>query len=320
MAFKGICIKLTVVLVSMSMLTGFNLFGNKTKKGEGGTEISGSTGSAGTQGEGDLKRCVKQIGTAALLEPDNTYYSHYGLTSPIPLVKLMMAQSGCFKVVERGQASAALRRERAMASSGDLQKGSNMGGGQMIAADYIITPQIVHKDSNSGGGMGGLGSLLPGKIGAIAGAFKTKNLEAQVMLTVTDVRTSAQAAIAEGSAKKRDIGLGGLLWIGGAAGGGGAYESTDIGKITAAAFVDAHNKLVVQMGAVVPNSARAANNSGYVTVSDVNFRSGASTTAPILTKLMKGTAIKPTGTKKGDWWEVEAWGNTGWLHSDYITR
>lgn len=320
MSKNGMLVRLLVCVLSVSMLSGFSLFKNKTKKGEGGTEISGSGGAAGAQGQaGDLIRCAKPIGTAALLEPDHPVYTRYGLTSPVPLVKLLMAQSACFKVVDRGAASAALKKERALAKSGELQKGSNMGGGQMAAADYIITPQIVHKDSDAGGGAGGLGSLLPGKIGAIAGGLKIKKLESQVMLSVTNVRTSVQEAIATGSAKKSDIGVGGLGWIGGVAGGAGAYESTDIGKITAAAFLDAHNKLVTQLGAIPAGSANT-DNAGYVTAAQVNFRAGPSPKAPVISPLYEGTSIVPTGVKNGQWWEVEALGKTGWVHSDYITR
>ena len=320
MSKNGLLIRLLVCTLSISILSGFGLFKNKTQKGEGGSEISGSGGAAGTQGQAsDLIRCAKPIGTAALLEPEHSMYTRYGLSSPVPLVKLLMAQSGCFQVVDRGAASAALKQERALAGEGELQKGSNMGGGQMAAADYIITTAIVHKDADAGGGAGGLGGLLPGKLGAIAGGLKIKKLESQVMLSVTNVRTSVQEAIATGSAKKSDIGFGGLGWIGGVAGGAGAYESTDIGKITAAAFLDAHNKLVTQLGAIPAGSANT-DNAGYVTSTQVNFRSGPSPKAPVIAPLYEGTSIIPTGIKNGQWWEVEALGKTGWVHADFITR
>jgi uncharacterized protein YraI len=53
---------------------------------------------------------------------------------------------------------------------------------------------------------------------------------------------------------------------------------------------------------------------------DVEFRAGPSPNAPSLATLYQGTSIVPTGVKNGDWWEVEALGKTGWVHSDYITR
>jgi len=302
-------------------LFGTGCVSNETQLGGGSTMVTGSGGAAGTQGSSSqLMRCARPIGTAALLEPEYATYANYGLTSPVPLIRLMMTQSNCFRVVDRGAASSALQRERAMAAGGDLQKGSNMGGGQMVAADYIITPSIVYQDSNAGGGFGGLGALLPGVAGAVAGGIRTENLEAQVMLSLTSVRTGVQEAVAEGSARKTDVDFGGLGWIGPVGGVGGSYESTDIGKITAAAFMDAHNKLATQLGAIPAGSERATDNAGYVTASGINFRSGPSTSAPILMKLPKGTPVRPTGQKEGAWWEVEASGKTGWLHSDYLTR
>lgn len=305
------------VLISLATV---GCVSNETKLGDGGSKVSGSGGAAGDQGSApELQRCRSPIGTAALVEPDHASYAQYGLSSPIPLIRLMMAQSNCFRVVDRGAASKALEKERALASGGQLAKNSAMGGGQMVAADYVITPSIIFQDANAGGGFGGLGALLPGIAGAVAGGIKTTNLQSQVTLFVTSVRSGVQEAVAEGSASKRDIGFGGFGWIGGAAGGGGSYESTDIGKITAAAFMDAHNKLVVQLGGV-SSVAEAADGGGYMTSSGVNFRSGPSTKSPVISSLQKGTSLVPTGQKKGDWWEVEAAGRSGWVHSDYITR
>ncbi len=300
--------KFVSFMAALTLLSGAGLFKGKTSKGEGGTDV-----------ESGLTTCATPIGTAALLEPDNPVYAQLGLTSPVPLVKLMMARSRCFRVVDRGATSKALQAERELAQGGDLQKGSNMGGGQMVAADFIINPEIVHKDANAGGSGGGLGGLLPGRAGAIGGMFKRKRLEAQVMLTVTNVRTGVQEAIAEGSASKSDISVGGLGWIGGVAGGAGTYESTDVGKITAVAFQDAHNNLVAQLGGI-PEDAATADNAGYVTSAEVNFRGGPSTKAPSLGILYEGTSVLPTGITNGGWWEIEAIGKTGWVHSDYISR
>lgn len=297
--------KTILLMVCLGLLTGAGLFKSDTKKGGADTDVS------------DLTSCSQPIGTAALVEPEHTYYSIYGLSSPIPIVKLMMARSGCFQVVSRGSTSAALKAERAMAQDGELQKGSNMGGGQMAAADFVIVAEILNQDGDSGGSGAGLGGLLPGKAGAIAGMFKKKHKEAQVLLTLTNVRTSVQEAIAQGSATKSDLSVGGFGWIGGVAGGGGTYESTDIGKIVTVAFMDAHNKLVDQLGGV---SDANVNNAGFVTAADVEFRAGPSTNAPSLATLYEGTTVMPTGVKNGAWWEVEALGKTGWVHSDLITR
>ena len=131
-----------------------------------------------------------------------------------------------------------------------------MGGGQLVAADYLITPNILFQDPNAGGSnIGGiLGGVLPGALGAIAGSVRLTSLEAQILLTLTNVRSGIQEAVAEGSATKRDIGFNVSALIGGGVGAGsvgGSYTSSDIGKIVMVAFVDGLNKLVAQIGGPV---------------------------------------------------------------------
>lgn len=293
---------------------------NQTTMGGGSTVSTGSAGAAGTQGASkELRKCAEPIGTAALVESDNRAYLEYDLPSPTPMIRLMMQQSNCFTVVDRGVASEALKAERELAGQGELEKGSNMGGGQMVAADFLITPRVIFQDANSGGGGGFVGSLLPGVAGAVAGGLSVQNMEAQTLLTLTNVRTGVQEAAAEGSASKSDIGVGGIGFIAPVAGGAGAYESTDIGKIVTAAFMDSHNKLVQQLGATQPASDRSAT-SNWHTVSALNLRSGPNTGAPIIETLKKGASVTPTGKKRGSWWQVEANGNQGWVSSDYITQ
>lgn len=301
-------IKALVLVTAIGGLSGASIFNNKTQKGEGGSDVTT-----------DLRKCAKPIGVAALEDHPWAGYSLYGLSSPIPLVKLMMQKSNCFKIVNRGRGSQQLRNERALADSGELQKGSNMGKGQMVAADYIIVPQVVHKDANASGGGAGLGGLLPGRIGAAAGALGFRNREAQVVMSMTNVRTSVEEAIVEGSAKKRDLKFAGFGWIGAGAGALGGYEDTDIGKLVAAAMMDAHNKLVDEIRNM-SDDASETDNAGWMVAADVEFYAGPSTNAPSLGTLYKDTSIIATGNQNGSWWEIEAIGKTGWVHSDFVTR
>jgi curli biogenesis system outer membrane secretion channel CsgG len=293
---------------------------NQTTMGGGSTVATGSAGASGAQGTSkSLERCSQPIGTAALVESDDRTYLQYDLPKPQPMLRLMMQQSGCFTVVDRGVASEALKRERELAGEGELQEGSNMGGGQMVAADFLITPRVIFQDANSGGGGGFVGSLLPGVAGAVAGGISVQNMEAQTLLTLTNVRTGVQEAAAEGSASKSDIGVGGIGFIAPVAGGAGAYEDTDIGKIVTAAFMDSHNQLVQQLRATRPAAERAPN-SDWRTVSRLNVRAGPDTGAPVIVTLREGARVTPTGEKQGGWWQVEANGRQGWVSSDYLAQ
>jgi hypothetical protein len=138
-----------------------------------------------------------------------------------------------------------MMQERALAGGGEMRGGSNIGGGQMVAADFILTPTVVFSESNAGGIGGALGGLFGGAgstIGAIAGGLKFK--EAQTSMLVADARSGVQVAAAEGSSKKADLALGAAIFGGGAGGGIGGYGNTNEGKIVAASFADNYNNVV----------------------------------------------------------------------------
>ena len=220
-----------------------------TKKGKGGSEVQGAAGTQGAQGAAtDLERCDKPMGAVAVVEPQDYVMqalSRYNLQSPVSLIRMMIQQSNCFIVVERGQGMQNMMQERALAGGGELRGGSNIGGGQMVAADFILTPSVVFSESNAGGVGGALGGLLGGRgsaIGAIVGGLKFK--EAQTSMLVADARSGVQVAAAEGSSKKADLALGAAIFGGGAGGGIGGYGNTNEGKIIAASFADNYNNIV----------------------------------------------------------------------------
>jgi hypothetical protein len=64
----------------------------------------------------------------------------YRLGSPVGLLRLMIQQSNCFIVVERGIGLQNAMQERSLQNSGQLRADSNVGGGQMVTADFIMTP------------------------------------------------------------------------------------------------------------------------------------------------------------------------------------
>lgn len=226
----------------------------------------GSSGrQAQTKKQMEIPRCTKRLGTVAIVEPDNQWWRELNLGSPEAIIKLFVQQSGCFGIVNRGRSMASRNLERAMADSGELQSGSNLGKGQVKAADYFIQPDIVTTNKNSGGNAFGgmLGGMLGGRIGgALLGGISVKKSEANVMLSVVNARTTEEEVMAEGYFRKSDLsfgGGGGLGWMGGlAAVGGGGYQNTDIGQVIVLAYLDAYTKMVTQMGGLPENAAAAA--------------------------------------------------------------
>ena len=157
-------------------------------------------------------------------------------------------------------------QERALAGGGQLQRGQNMGGGQMVTADYLLTPDVAFSEGNAGGAGAALG-LLPGKAGAIGGLLGAgmKSKVAQTSMVLSDTRTTLQVAAAEGSAKATDFALGGILGAGGVGGGLGGYTNTAEGKVIAASFIDNWNNIVRAVrGTLTPASAAAPQAGGGV--------------------------------------------------------
>jgi hypothetical protein len=87
------------------------------KKGQGGSEIQGSAGPGGSQADNGLEHCDKPMGAMAVVEPQDYVaqsLSHYGLQSPTGLIRMMVQQSNCFIVVERGLGMQNMMQERAL--------------------------------------------------------------------------------------------------------------------------------------------------------------------------------------------------------------
>jgi curli biogenesis system outer membrane secretion channel CsgG len=261
--------KFTAILSALSLLgsTAYaqtNMSSQDKKYKDGTTKGASSGRRAQEKAATEIPRCTKRLGTVAIVEPDNQWWRELNLGSPEAILKVFVQQSGCFGLVNRGRSMQSRNLERAMADSGELQAGSNLGKGQVKAADYFLQPDIVSSNRNSGGGGigGALGGMLGGTFGAIAGGLNIKKKEANVTLSIVNARTTEEEALTEGYARKTDVGFGGgggAGWWGGfAAAGGGGYQNTEIGQVIVLAYLDAYTKLVTQLGGLPENAAAAA--------------------------------------------------------------
>src|SRR5437763_3406126 len=211
-------------------------------------------------GEARLPSCSHRIGTLAIVPPDKEWWRELNLGSPEAIIKVFVQQSGCFSLVNRDRAMNSRAMERALADNGELQRGSNMGKGQVKAADYFLQPDIVstNKDSEGGGAGAAIGGVLGhfggwgGAVGALAGGINIKKGEANVTLSLVNARTTEEEALTEGYSRKTDISWGaggGAGWWGGfAAAGGYGYQNSEIGQVIVLASLDAYRKMVTQLG------------------------------------------------------------------------
>lgn len=219
----------------------------------GGGKSPDSTGVAGSKSQSaddGLKRCSAPLGTVAINEDTTApWYSiltgQFQLGSTVPVLKLLVQSSNCFVVVDRGRALGAAMAERQLNEAGELRKTSKMHKGQMVAADYSMSPTITFSSQNTGGGASSLLAFVPvvgGALAGVAGTMTTK--EASTVLTLVDTRSSVQLAAATGSARNIDFGMIGSLVTTKSGGAIGGYSNTPQGKVVVAAFTDSLNNLV----------------------------------------------------------------------------
>ncbi len=272
----------------------------------------------------DVPRCARKHGTISIVDGDDSRgWTQYNLAPPQKLLKVLVARSGCFNLVDRGSGLQAAQRERDIGGNLGLQRGSNVGQGQIKAADYVLQAEVQGANSNaSGSGVaGGLGGLIGGPIGGIVGGIRSRKMEANVVLSITNVRTTETLATQDGYAAKNSLsfGGGGGVFAGVAGGGaiGGGYDNTDIGRIVTLAFIQAYSKLVNELGYVTPGdtgTAEAAPAKTFTAQGPLALRSSASASGRVLRTLAAGSIVYPTGNKNGLWWEVaDENDNVGWV-------
>ena len=229
----------------------------KTELGQGGSVVTGSAGPQGAQNAArELVRCDAPVATLALAENPHGYVmgGAYQLpASPVPLVKLLAQQSGCFRVVDRAAGLRGTLQEQELRESGVLRKNTTVAKGKGYEAQYTLTPSLTFSEQDAGRGLAGLLGMIPvlrDMAGLIGLAEQVKLKEAQTALLLSDNETTEQVAAATGSARTTDLGVAGIAFgkLGGGAGAG--WSNTNEGKVIAAAFLDAHNQLVVQVRAL----------------------------------------------------------------------
>jgi hypothetical protein len=333
------------VALSLASLTALAAEGPLAQqKGKGGSEVQGSAGPGGSQGDNGLEHCDKPMGAMAVVEPQDYVMqslSHYGLQSPTGLIRMMVQQSNCFVIVERGIGMQNMMQERALQESGELRSGANMGGGQMVGADFVLTPQIVFSENDAGGAAGALGGLLGNSksartFGALAGGLKFK--EAQTSMLVADSRSGVQVASAEGSSKKADLNLNAAVFGSSAAGALGGYVNTNEGKVIAASLMDNYNNIVKsvrgqpalqrEVGTLAEEAGKktkggAVFNEGDTIVpkiANVKLVSLPADSGQTVATLSKGDEMIYMGEEQNGFLKVESGSGSGWVKKVLVTK
>ncbi len=271
----------------------------------------------------EIPVCSKKLGAISVVEPETDWWREQGLGSPEALIKVFVRKSNCFTLVDRGKGMQAAQAERSLAASGDLRGGSNLGQGQIKAADYVLVPDLISSNNKAGGHrVGGLiGGLVGGRrAGAVVAGINTKKKTADVVLTLTDVRSSEEVATVEGHGKKTDIGWGGhgTLFSSSGFGGAGAsgYADTEIGQVITLAYLQAYTNMVDQLGGLPDNASAASATQSVTMIRPGRMYATPDTNGQVVKSLEAGTMLYPTGEKRDVLWEVtDELGAKGWVSS-----
>ncbi|MBL8542636.1 MAG: hypothetical protein JNJ63_02405 [Hyphomonadaceae bacterium] len=268
-----------------------------------------------------VPRCTRNLGSISIQNGDSAGWSYYRLQPPAGLLRVVIQQSGCFTVVERGAGLDAAMRERDLASGGQLQRGSNVGAGQIRAADYVLLADVIAQDNNASGGAVGaaLGGVIGGRLGGVIGGVGVRSQTAQTTLALTNVRTTESFAT-EGNATNRNFTWGGVGFLGGGGAGLGGYTDTEIGRVVTVAFIDAYTQMVNQLGVLDTSTtaAAAAPQRAYRTTQATPLRSRANG-GQVLRNLPAGATVYPSGEREGMWWRVtDENDNEGWVNNDFL--
>lgn len=142
-----------------------------------------------------------------------------------------------------------------------------------------------------------------------------------MLLTVTDMRSSEQVAMAEGHATKTDIsfsGYGGGLLGGALAGAAGlsSYSNTEIGQVMTLAYLNAYTQLIDELGGLPVNASENNAQQALEVQKPARLLKSADGKGGAVRELDPGMLLYPTGKKQGVMWEVEdELGNRGWVNS-----
>lgn len=226
-------------------------------QGVGGTAIAGSAAGANSvTGDRNIQRCAESLGTLAVDEGRDA-------AAIEPLLRLAAQQSNCFVITSIGNSRSDERMTRItkqQRDSNEFRPGSRQDAGQRVVADYYIEPAIVIHDQNAGtigGGFGKLlgpatsalanpvlGSMLKPGAGGAGGILQAKS--SVVTLSLYDIRSQVQISASEGSATATNMEAAVAAYGGNDRGIGGLSASPE-GKATAAAFLDAYDKMVIAL-------------------------------------------------------------------------
>jgi curli biogenesis system outer membrane secretion channel CsgG len=138
------------------------------------------------------------------------------------LVTANIVNTGKFDVLDRTHVDQTVG-EHQLGASGEVDPASAISAGHMVGARYLIIGNVVQFDHTGTSG-GGVGGLIPGPLGIVAGGVKQDRVTLNVAVRVVDALTGriVQSFSDETTDKATSIGGGAFVGL-----AGGGYENSN---------------------------------------------------------------------------------------------
>lgn len=107
----------------------------------------------------EIPRCTQSLGTVTISETQNTMFRQMELGHSTEMLRYMIRESGCFRLIERGAGMSLVERERGLGASGRIR-----------TADFVLVAELANhiEVDNADSGSSLLGTLT--SVGARAAA------------------------------------------------------------------------------------------------------------------------------------------------------
>lgn len=250
-------------IISTALLSGCVAQGGLVSAGSAPTAVTGAAaGGTAVAAQEGIQRCEAPLGTLAVDDDrERDWSAFFGentkITTIEPLIRLAVLQSNCFVITSIGNSKTEEKLTRITEQqrySQEFRSNSNQHAGQRVAADYLLETHMI-MDSESAGSVsagmeaGSAAGLAGALIGAVAGsiASQMESKVSVVTLSMFDIRSGVQVAMAEGNATEKNYGMTMRAFHPSGAARISAYSRTPEGKATVAAFMDAYNSMVIAL-------------------------------------------------------------------------
>lgn len=235
----------------------------------------------------EIPRCTQSLGTVTISETQNTMFRQMELSHSTEMLRYLIRESGCFRLIERGAGMALVERERNLGAAGRIRTAdfvlvaelanhieadnADRGSSLLGTLTSVGTRAAVAAMSASGSDMSGMANMVSRgadllnsdngnrpeptlnqrtlrAIEDLAKDIRKGDQDAQMVFSLTSVPLAETVSYNRSAASRKD--MRDLKIRDNHFNGrvGGGFESEDTGKIIALAMVRAYADMVISLG------------------------------------------------------------------------